>query len=57
MLLRSEKGILCRDDAIMARADLRSVKSMADGCYHLNWWNNYVNIHAKGKKKTLQKAF
>lgn len=23
---------------------------MADGYYHLNWGNNYVNIHAKGKK-------
>lgn len=31
MLSRSEKSTLCPEDAITARADLRSVKSMADG--------------------------
>lgn len=57
MLLRSEKGTLRRADAITARADLRSVKSMADGYYRPYWGNNYVNSPCQGKKKALQKAF
>lgn len=50
---RNSGGTLQRVNSITVRADFKSVKSMTDGYYSSNWWNDHVSFILCARKNCM----